>query len=66
MPLLHGAGVGVVNWGVGEAVSALARTTKGPNDNWCYMKSGRWRLVPPDYVLVPAIPVIRVLENLLE
>ena len=37
---LAGAGVGVVNWGVGEAVSALARTTKGPNDNWCYCEIG--------------------------
>lgn len=37
---LAGAGVGVVNWGVGEAVSALARTTKGPKDNWCYCEIG--------------------------
>ena len=35
-----GVGIGVVNWGVGEAISAIARTTKGPNDNWCYCEIG--------------------------
>ena len=38
-----GAAVGVVSWGTGQAIGALINSKlgiKGPNDNWCYIKTG--------------------------
>jgi len=38
-----GAALGAVSWGIGKSISAITNTRlgiKGPNDNWCYVKTG--------------------------